>query len=99
VSRYVLTRRARLDVQQIWNHIAQDNLNAADKVKDELRLAMRQLADMPGMGHRRSDVRNPRYRFWTVCSYVIAYLPDTTPLQVVRVIHGRQNFRRLFRHQ
>jgi len=97
VSSYILSAHARLDLQLIWNRIAAENLDAADKVKDELRLAMRALARMPGMGHRRSDVTNSRYRFWTVYSYVIAYFPDTQPLQVVRIIHGARDFRKLLR--
>jgi antitoxin ParD1/3/4/toxin ParE1/3/4 len=96
VSRYVLTRRARVDVQQIWNYVAEESVDAADRIARELRLAMIGLADMPGKGHRRSDVRNARYRFWSVYSYVIAYYPDTKPIQIVRVIHGRRNFRRIF---
>jgi plasmid stabilization system protein ParE len=97
LSRYVLTRRAQLDVQLIWNHIAEDDLDAADRVKDALRSAMRKLADMPGMGHQRADVKNPRYRFWLVHSYLIGYFPDTKPLQVVRVVHAARNLKRLFR--
>jgi plasmid stabilization system protein ParE len=97
VSKYVLTAKARLDLRLIWLRIAEDNIDAADKVKAKLRLAMEQLARMPGMGHRRADVKNPRYRFWSVYSYLIAYYPDTKPLQVVRVVHGAQNIKKLFR--
>ena len=97
MSAYILTARARLDLLRIWNRIAEDNIDAADKVKAELRLAMQRLARMPGMGHRRSDVKNPRYRFWSVYSHLIAYYPDTTPLQIVRVVHGAQDIKKLFR--
>ena len=96
MSRYVLTRRAKVDVQQIWNWIAGRDIDAADKVKDELRKAMRLLAQRPGIGHVRQDVSDPRYRFWGVYSYIIAYFPDTKPLQVVRVVHGARDFRRIF---
>src|SRR5690242_6411404 len=96
MSQYILSRRAKVDVQQIWNHIADENIDAADKVKDELRSAMRKLAEMPGLGHRRSDILNPQYRFWSVFSYLIAYLPDTRPLQIVRVVHGARDLRKLF---
>ena len=96
MNRYVLTRRAQKDLELIWNYIAADNVDAADKVKDELRSAMQGLAAAPGKGHGRADVRNPRYRLWVVYSYIIAYFPDTKPLQIVRVVHGRRDFRRLF---
>ena len=52
---------------------------------------------MPGKGHQRSDVRSGKYRFWSVHSYVIAYRYDETKLIVVRVVHGRRDFRKLFR--
>jgi plasmid stabilization system protein ParE len=97
VSTFVLSARARLDILLIWNRIAENSVDAADLVKDELHAAMTQLALMPGMGHRRRDVKNPRYRFWLVYSYVIAYFPDTKPLQIVRVVHGAQNLRALFK--
>ena len=97
MSRYTLSARAKLDIQLIWNYIAETNIDAADRVKSEIRAAMEQLVRMPGMGHRRLDVNNPRYRFWSVFSYVIAYVPDTKPLHIVRVVHGAQNFSRLFK--
>jgi plasmid stabilization system protein ParE len=97
VSKYILSGKARLDVQFIWNHIAEDNIDAADKVKQELRLAMQRLSEMPVMGHRRSDVTNPRLRFWSVYSYLIEYFPETKPLQVVRVVHASRNIKKLFR--
>jgi plasmid stabilization system protein ParE len=99
VSRYVLSAQARLDLLQIWNRIAEQNIDAADTVKEELRRAMNQLVSQPGMGHRRKDVRNPRYRFWTVYSYLIAYHPDTVPLQIVRVVHGARDINRLFKER
>ena len=55
------------------------------KVKPILSEAMEQLAQMPGMGHRRLDVKNQRYRFWRVYSYLIVYFADTKLLQIVPV--------------
>ena len=51
---------------------------------------------MPGLGHRRADVENPDIRFWKVYSYLIAYRPNTAPLRVIRVVHGAQDFPKLF---
>ena len=97
MSRYTLSARAKLDIQLIWNYIAETDIDAADRVKAEIRAAITQLVRMPGMGHRRLDVNNPRYRFWTVFTYVIAYIPDAKPLYIVRVVHGARNFKRLFK--
>jgi hypothetical protein len=48
------------------------------------------------MGHQRLDVANPSYRFWRVYSYLIAYRVRGGILYVSRVVHGAQDFRRLF---
>ena len=50
---------------------------------------------LPAKMHRDNTAMDvgsdPRFRFWLVYSYLIAYLPDTTPLQIVRVIHGSRD--------
>ena len=32
---------------------------------------------------------------WSVFSYLVIYRPDTTPLEIVRVLHGKRDVRRL----
>jgi plasmid stabilization system protein ParE len=89
--------QACVDLLEIWQYIAADNPQAADRVVDKLEQSIRSLIEMPGKGHTRPDVKDGRYRFWSVYSYVIAYRYDRTSLTIVRVVHGRRNFRRLFR--
>jgi plasmid stabilization system protein ParE len=48
------------------------------------------------MGHTRPDVKDKRYLFWAVGSYVIAYRVEQKALVVIRVLHGARDFRRLF---
>ncbi len=93
MSEYVLTDHARQDMIEIWEYIARDHLDVADRVVLELELAMQRLADWPKLGHRRADVDDPRYRFWVVYSYVIVYDPATEPMQILRVIHGARDIR------
>lgn len=88
---YVITEPARDDMLGIWNYIAQDSFQVADRVIDELEADMEKIAAMPGLGHRRSDSPDPRYRFWTVYSYLIVYHPDSDPLEIVRVVHGQRD--------
>jgi toxin ParE1/3/4 len=89
--------QAQADLLEIWLHIAKDSASAANKVGDALDHAIRELREMPGKGHTRADVRDPDYRFWSVYAYVIAYRYDDASLTVVRVVHGRRNFRKLFK--
>jgi toxin ParE1/3/4 len=94
---YRISKRADADFDEIWNYIAQDNPEAADRVENSLHAAIRLLARMPGMGHRRNDVSNPIYRFWAVGAYVIAYRREGRTIVVVRIIHGARDFRRIFK--
>ena len=57
---FVLTPRAELDLVEIWEYVAQDDMDAADRVLDELEEAMYKLAQMPGMGHVREDLVDRR---------------------------------------
>ena len=86
-----VTPRARDDLANIWEHIAEDNIDAADRVVIELNAAMYRLAEYPQLGHRRDDVDDTRYRFWVVYSYLIVYAFETDPLQIIRVIHGSRD--------
>jgi plasmid stabilization system protein ParE len=96
MNRYLLTEQAHLDLQNIWDYIAEGSIDAADQVAAEFRSAFELLADHSRIGHRRMDVIDRRYRFWRVRRYIVAYFPDTTPLQVIRIVGGEQDFRRLF---
>ena len=50
MKRFVLTPRAKRDVNDIWDYIAADNVEAADRVLDALDNAMVKLAKTPGIG-------------------------------------------------
>jgi antitoxin ParD1/3/4/toxin ParE1/3/4 len=95
MARFVLTPAARADLAEISDYISKDNPDAANRVLDELRAAMRNLAEMPEMGHSRRDLASEPLRFWPVYSYLIIYRPEARPLQVVRVLHGSRDVHRI----
>jgi plasmid stabilization system protein ParE len=97
VKEHQLTKRAINDLREIWDYIEADGGTAiAAKVAAELNGAFAQLAARPEMGHARPDARNQRFRFWRVNRFMIAYFPDTEPLQIVRIAGARRDFRKLF---
>ena len=57
---------------------------------------MVRLAEMPGLGHERDDLADDVLRAWVVYSYLIIYRPDTTPLQIVRIISGYRDVAKMF---
>jgi plasmid stabilization system protein ParE len=91
MSGFVLHPDALTDLNEIWEFIAADNPDAADRVLEEIFEAIRALVPYPQLGHSRSDLTSRPLRFQTVRSFIIAYAPDEKPLLVVTVLHGRRN--------
>jgi plasmid stabilization system protein ParE len=56
MAAYALGRDADLDLDDVWEYIAQDSIDAADRWIDKLFAAFEALARMPGIGHRRDDL-------------------------------------------
>jgi len=90
-----ISPEAAANIREIWEFIAEDNVAAAERVRQELQDAMRGLADTPGKGHLREDLTDKAVRFWRVRSYLIVYRPDTDPLEIVAVLHGARDIPRL----
>ena len=76
--------------------------DAADRVERAIYDACAFVAEAPMRGHSRSDLTIRSLRFWTLTrypNYSIVYRPETTPLQVVAVIHGKTNIRRILKQR
>jgi antitoxin ParD1/3/4/toxin ParE1/3/4 len=94
-SKFVLSPEARDDLDEIWLYISRESVEAADQVEAELRTAIRVLGERPGIGHRRPDLTERPVKFWPVYSYLIVYYPAKRPVEIVRVLHGARDARRL----
>ena len=85
---YFYSPQARLDLLEIWEFIARDNLDAADRVEREIEQAIIRLAHNPDLGHWRRDLTSKPVRFWPIYSYLIIYDPTSHPLEVIRLLSG-----------
>jgi len=97
-SLYQLTPRAIDDLGDIWDYIAEDNVDAANRVESAILSACSSLARHPLLGSKRSEITPQPVRFWTVTrfpNFIVVYRPDTKPLQIVTVVHGKQNIKTL----
>lgn len=95
MSSFKLSPEAFQDIEGIWDFISEDNVDAADRVREEIFAACEMLAEVPGMGHLRQDLADEPLRFWPVYSYLIIYRPEATPLEIVRVLHGARDVKHL----
>jgi plasmid stabilization system protein ParE len=92
-----VTRRADRDLGEIWDYIATNNgADTADRVTGEIVAAFDKLAEMPGIGHRRQDIRSVSYRVWSIYSYLIIYRVKGRTLFISRVVHGARDLRKMF---
>ena len=91
MSGYVLHPAAFDDLNEIWEYLAADSLDAADRVLEEIHKTIRALVPFPHQGHRRPDLTSRPLRFTTVWEYLIAYAPSGKPLLVLAVIHSRRS--------
>ncbi|HEX4137868.1 MAG TPA: type II toxin-antitoxin system RelE/ParE family toxin [Bryobacteraceae bacterium] len=97
-SPFQFTPQATEDLDAIWSFIAKDKPDAADGVEMEIIATCRRLAKHPLMGIRRRDITALPVRFWTLPTfpnYVIVYRPDSAPLQVIAVLHGRRDLKKV----
>jgi plasmid stabilization system protein ParE len=102
MSAYVLTPLAKADIFDIWTYIAENSEAAADRVEQAIYDACAFLAEGPLRRHTRPDITTRALRFWTLSrypNYTVVYRPDTAPLQVVAVLHGKRNLRRVLRQR
>ncbi len=83
--------QARTDLRKILSYIAEDNVDAAGKVLDRFLEIFELLGENPDMGHFRDDLTTHPVRFFPVYSYLVIYLADTSPVEVVRVLGGAQD--------
>ena len=96
--RYVLAPEAAHDLVQIWRYIKKNaSIEMADRVESVIREKIVYLAGRPGGGHLRKDLTDETVKFFPVYSYLIVYRPETSPLQVVAILHGRRDVEELLK--
>ena len=82
--------QATEDIAEVWGHIADDNLRAADRWVDQLDEHFRLLAAQPLMGRTRDELV-PGLRSFPFGRYVIFYEPIEGGIDVVRLLHSARD--------
>lgn len=91
MTEYAFHPQARDDLGEIWDYIAADNPDAADRIVAEILEAIRAVVAFPDSGHRRPDLTAAPLRCLVVREYLIAYAPNKKPLWVIAVMHGHRH--------
>lgn len=97
MSGYILSTDAALDLDNIWEYIAADSIDAAGRWIEKLLDAFEALARTPQMGHKREDLTAYPVRFWPVGSYLIIYRAERLPVEIVAISQGSRDIPRFLR--
>jgi toxin ParE1/3/4 len=95
MKEYRLSPLAEADLIEIWDYIALDNPDAADKVIRELMKVFSRITHQPEMGVARDDV-HPNFRQFPYRRYVIFYILVTTGIEIFRVLHSARDIESQF---
>jgi plasmid stabilization system protein ParE len=79
------------DLDAIWEFIADDNIDAADRVIAEIFEALRALTTFPHQGRRRPDLTSRLLRFGSCAQLPDCLRAGSKAAWVVAVLHGRRS--------
>jgi plasmid stabilization system protein ParE len=97
VKPYIVAPEAEDDLRQIWRYLlGEAGLAIANRIQGELVDAFESLADVPGKGHKRSDLTSRDVLFFSVYQYMIVYRRAAL-VEVVAVLHGKRDVKRLLK--
>ena len=82
--------RAKSDLVEIWDYIAEDSEARADAFIDRIDKKFRTLAQRPGMGRLRDELAVD-LRSFPVGRYVIFFRPLSNGVNIVRVLHSARD--------
>lgn len=95
MARLLISPRAKADLVDIWDYIAEDDEGSADAFIARIDEKMRVLAGHPDMGRLREDVA-AGLRSFPVGRYVVFYRAGPDGAEVIRVLHGARDLDAFF---
>jgi toxin ParE1/3/4 len=95
MSEHRVSHSAREDLDRIWDYIAQDDPQAADRFVRLIVSKFVMLASMPQMGCPREELACG-LRSFPVGNYIIFYRVMEGGVEIVRVLHGARDLPPLF---
>jgi toxin ParE1/3/4 len=81
--------QADLDLDSIWDFIAVDDIQAAERLINRIGSVFQMLVENPLAGRERPELRR-NLRSFPVGNYLI-YSPVSDGIEVIRVMNGRQD--------
>ncbi len=87
---------AKDDLKKIHDYIAKDSKFYAIKVSQEFVEKSEELKEFPKMGRVVPEIGDPNIRELFVYSYRLIYEISSDEIEILAIIHGRQDFHKAF---
>ncbi len=89
-----ITPNARADLDELWNSIAQHNIDHAEKFMQRLNYRILSLAQFPETGTPRPEIYEG-LRLLVEGNYLVLHLVCDGIVIILRVVHGARDLTRL----
>lgn len=97
-KRFTLSTQARLDLKDIKDCIACDNLDRAEEFLRSIAERFQKLADFPGVEQSYEELC-PNLRAFPVGNYMVFYHRTTNGISISRILSGYRDLDSLFFQQ
>ena len=104
VPKILFSEYVEAELAAIWDYIAFDNIDAADRFLESAHATFQELARMPHMGPSRkfshARLRNLRsFRVKDFTNYLIFYEPIPGGISVFHILHGARDLEQYFERE
>jgi plasmid stabilization system protein ParE len=76
--------------------IAEGSPAAAERQRSGICEAFQRLGKSPGIGHYHDELLDRRYRFRNFSTYVMCYVWERKPIQIIAVVHWARHLASFF---
>jgi len=99
MSLYDVSAEAQNDLFEIWQRIAEDSVDLANRIEREFYDLFASLGRMPREGHTRKDLTKRPVLFFPLHSFLVVYQPDVNPIRIIGVLRGKRNVKRILKER
>jgi len=101
MAKIIFSEYVEPELTAIWEFIALENIDAADRFLESAQVTFQELAQMPHMGRARNfphdRLRSLRsFRVKNFANYLIFYRPLPDGIGVLHILHGARDLERFF---
>ena len=95
MAQVLIRTLAQEDLLSIWSFLAFDSVERADLFLTQLDEKFNLLAENPMLGRERKELSFSGLRSFPVRHYVIFYTPIPEGIEIIRILHGKQDIEKL----